>query len=732
MRASVALEDAASSPARALVMSMAAAAAVVERVAAQDGGASSSGSNEEAEEVSSSGDGSSGSDGSLGASVYINDMKEGYTVLIRRRANFWSEQGAEKICKQQPFLLSKDGPANGQCTQAMTSEGLSCTCLRRVRQNKGAENDGFEFKVVAKTQTAGKAENSAFATSVLQITHIAPIFYGRLPSIKIVGTGSTPQPIRYWKDISNQGVTSGAALEASKKSLGTLKIAWLENLDLKDALSNPDFFPPSLTNLTLVNCNVGDDQTDFLKQLTVLQRLDMENNRLTKLPAGLFASTRLEYVNMKGNTLADLRVSQKDFLTIANFAEFDVDVASTSCTTGTQQVAHGLNFCVTTASNGGSNQNSVDSAASETASSNKILLIGVIGGCVVVVILLFLIVRKRSTQAKDDAFVKHTNSVFEDTLSFDHSSHEQSVSSALLNDPIIITHRIPYNDIKIATCISRGGFGLVYSGTFNRRRVAIKKIRSDINADIKQIEMFLKEICLMASLSHPRIVEFIGVSWDSLRNLCAVTEFMERGDLRDVLQSAKARNTRLTWDGHKSHIAMHVAEALTYLHSLTPKVIHRDLKSKNILIDNDMSAKLSDFGVSRERRVEETHMTAGIGTAFWIAPEVLLGMDYDERADIFSFGVVLSEIDTDDYPYWNEKNPASGGKQQENVILRMVATGALQPEFSKTCPLEILDIAQACLNMDPDLRPTAAQLVYLLQQVIRSSPLTPSSSISPV
>uniref|UniRef100_H3G5K0 Protein kinase domain-containing protein n=1 Tax=Phytophthora ramorum TaxID=164328 RepID=H3G5K0_PHYRM len=68
-------------------------------------------------------------------------------------------------------------------------------------------------------------------------------------------------------------------------------------------------------------------------------------------------------------------------------------------------------------------------------------------------------------------------------------------------------------------------------------------------------------------------------------------------------------------------------------------VIHRDLKSKNVLLNMYLEAKLSDFGISRTRYDIETHMTAGVGTSFWIAPEILLGRDYDERADVFSFGV---------------------------------------------------------------------------------------------
>ncbi|KAL4087602.1 hypothetical protein PRIC1_013491 [Phytophthora ramorum] len=112
------------------------------------------------------------------------------------------------------------------------------------------------------------------------------------------------------------------------------------------------------------------------------------------------------------------------------------------------------------------------------------------------------------------------------------------------------------------------------------------------------------------------------------------------------------------------------------------------------------------------------HMTVGIGTSFWIAPEVLLGHDYDERADIYSFGVVLSEIDTDDYPYWNAQHPPQG-KVQENEILRLVARGAKRPAFSDDCPPAILELAARCLRADPKERPSASEIVEYLQELVQ-------------
>ncbi|RLN68847.1 hypothetical protein BBP00_00000747 [Phytophthora kernoviae] len=249
----------------------------------------------------------------------------------------------------------------------------------------------------------------------------------------------------------------------------------------------------------------------------------------------------------------------------------------------------------------------------------------------------------------------------------------------------------------------KGGFGLVYSGVYKHRRVAVKKI--------------MREKC--EKLAQIRI---------------AVTEYMERGDLRDVLRALKNQGNSVdhsfTWQGRKLTIALHIAEGLAYMHSLNPKVIHRDLKSKNVLLNSEYAAKLSDFGVSRERLVAEDDvepgpfMTPGVGTSFWIAPEVLLGKDYDERADIFSFGVVLSEIDTDDYPYWNsgsvqaQDNP-NERRSHEQKILEKVALGSLRPTFYNDCPPGVLALAASCLEGRPENRPSASEVVLTISELIR-------------
>ncbi|KAG6962831.1 hypothetical protein JG688_00008421 [Phytophthora aleatoria] len=288
----------------------------------------------------------------------------------------------------------------------------------------------------------------------------------------------------------------------------------------------------------------------------------------------------------------------------------------------------------------------------------------------------------------------------------------EKVMAELEEDPEFEESWIPYDSLYFTRSISKGAFGEVWLAQLENTQVAVKKILDEKKHDTKEIECFGAEIKLMALLKHPKIVGFIGVSWSDKQDLCAVTEFMAKGDLYGYLERRKGK---LNWPDHKTWLAEDIAEALVYLHSLNPKVIHRDLKSKNILLDNKYCAKLSDFGISRKRSVEDT-MTAGVGTIYWTAPEVLMGKKYTEKADIYSFGIVISEMDTCEVPY-SDKRDNSGKKLQGMKIIQMVIRSALRPSFREDCPEQIKALANRCLDADPDARPDAPELLDILRDI---------------
>ncbi|GLE05407.1 hypothetical protein PINS_up014420 [Pythium insidiosum] len=179
------------------------------------------------------------------------------------------------------------------------------------------------------------------------------------------------------------------------------------------------------------------------------------------------------------------------------------------------------------------------------------------------------------------------------TWSLNTTASSQSTRPSLWDDPTIAAIRIPLDKITIGPLVSRGGFGEVYRGVYKGQDVAIKSLLPERRRDIKQIENFLDEVKLIAGLEHERIVRFIGVAWESLSDLCAVTEFMAGGDLRSMLQRFDEHNRPIGFDHDKVKMALHIAHALTYLHSLQPVVLHRDLKSKNVLLSEEFDAKLT-------------------------------------------------------------------------------------------------------------------------------------------
>ncbi|GAB9477441.1 hypothetical protein Gpo141_00014517, partial [Globisporangium polare] len=293
-------------------------------------------------------------------------------------------------------------------------------------------------------------------------------------------------------------------------------------------------------------------------------------------------------------------------------------------------------------------------------------------------------------------------------------------TAALWEDETIVTVRIPKDKVVTTSLISRGGYGEVYAGVYNGQPVAIKTLLAETKKNLKQINAFLSEVKLMAALDHERIVTFIGVAWDSLTDLCVVCELMDGGDLRGLLTKYADQQHPRGFDAGKIKIALHVAHALTYLHSLQPLVLHRDLKSKNILLDRELNAKLTDFGVSRERG--DATMTANVGTSLWMAPEVMVGERYDQKADMFSFGIVLSELDSHQLPYAETRETPSGHRIPDAAVLQMVAMGRMHVQWSEEAAAdipELVELGRACLALDATKRPTASEALYRLHMLLR-------------
>ncbi|GMF65570.1 unnamed protein product [Phytophthora lilii] len=383
----------------------------------------------------------------------------------------------------------------------------------------------------------------------------------------------------------------------------------------------------------------------------------------------------------------------------------------------------------------GSNTSVNDGSNGSSISTGAVVGIAVAAVVFVLVVALFVLYRLRKTREaemeEEDSFNglrspsadrKNTSLTAPGTLDSrwdaGHRGSGKPLSLVgLWDDEVIATARIPREKVIIQLSICRGGGGEVFLGQFNQQQVAVKMLLPEMRKSVKHVNAFLAEVKLMATLEHQRIVQFVGVAWDSLTDLCVVSEFMEGGDLRALLTSYDKEKHAKGFDRTKVTIALHVAHALTYLHSLQTPVLHRDLKSKNVLLTSALEAKLTDFGISREQA--DKTMTAGVGTSLWMAPEVMLGQRYDDKADMFSFGVVLSELDMHVLPYSHAKEKGdSGRKIPETVVLQMVALGDLRVEFSPSSLESMVELGLACVSLDPNERPTAAEALYRLHTIL--------------
>jgi len=206
--------------------------------------------------------------------------------------------------------------------------------------------------------------------------------------------------------------------------------------------------------------------------------------------------------------------------------------------------------------------------------------------------------------------------------------------------------KIDFHDMRLGTLIGRGGFGEVYRGTWRGTDVAIKMLLEQ-NVEQSVLDAFCDEVSLMRQLRHPQIVLFMGASLTPGK-LAIVTEFLPRLSLFAVLHDASVELPPQL----KLSMLADVARGMTYLHSNSPPVLHLDLKSLNLLVDTNFRVKVADFGLSTfKKHLAGVTSNQAMGTVHWMAPEYLATGLCDEKADVYSFGIVMWEVVTRDTPY---------------------------------------------------------------------------------
>lgn len=290
-------------------------------------------------------------------------------------------------------------------------------------------------------------------------------------------------------------------------------------------------------------------------------------------------------------------------------------------------------------------------------------------------------------------------------------SKEPEVQKTFTNHPLLITA----DELEFEEIIGIGGSCTVYRGKYKNLEVAIKVMKKTSNNTY--LKEFNREVQMLSTLHHANLVSLIGSCIGE--RMCIVMEYCKGSTLFELLHEKK--NIRLSWKQRIS-FAKDIAAGMAYLHSRVPAVIHRDLKSLNVLLSDPVSSlkdfpvlKINDFGVARDSTTEK--MTGMMGTCHWMSPEVLSDSLYSLPADVYSFGIVLWELLSRETPY-HDILPT--------IIPHQVVNEGKRPDIEQikdSCPTELKNLMLACWAHKPNDRPTFAQISEILSYLDISNSL---------
>ncbi|KAL2325434.1 hypothetical protein Fmac_024492 [Flemingia macrophylla] len=274
----------------------------------------------------------------------------------------------------------------------------------------------------------------------------------------------------------------------------------------------------------------------------------------------------------------------------------------------------------------------------------------------------------------------------------------------ILDDVDVGECEIPWEDLLLGERIGIGSYGEVYHADWNGTEVAVKKFL-DQDFSGAALSEFKREVRIMRRLRHPNIVLFMGAVTRP-PNLSIISEYLPRGSLYRILH----RPNCLIDEKRRIRMALDVARGMNCLHTSSPTIVHRDLKSPNLLVDKNWNVKVCDFGLSRLKHNTFLSSKSTAGTPEWMAPEVLRNEPSNEKCDVYSFGVILWELATLKLP-WTGMNPMQ--------VVGAVGFQNRRLDIPKEVDPIVARIIWECWQQDPNLRPSFAQLTVALKPLQR-------------
>ncbi|XP_074561941.1 putative LRR receptor-like serine/threonine-protein kinase At1g05700 [Curcuma longa] len=446
---------------------------------------------------------------------------------------------------------------------------------------------------------------------------------------------------------------------------------------------------PRVTSLNLSSSGLTGEITKSFASLSALQYLDLSHNNLTGPIPGILAN--LSYLK-----LLDLTDNQLNGSVPSNLLEMSQNGLLTLRLDGNSHLCYNGTLC-----------NVMPAPKKKKITTPVIVIL-----CIVPVLLLVLIaivwrvrktlgLRKGNSVDPQNDFPKQTDNAL-------HLDNRQFTYMEL--------HYITNNFQNV---LGKGGFGSVFHGHLeDGTQVAVKMLSQSSSQGIKE---FLAEAQHLTRIHHRNLVSLVGYCKE-VNHLALVYEFMSQGTLQDHLRGRANNGRALSWR-QRLHIAIDSAQGLEYLQKgCRPPLVHRDVKSGNILLSETLEAKIADFGLSKAFLSEtNSHIsTAVVGTPGYLDPEYYNTYQLIEKSDVYSYGVVLLELITGLPPI------ISGPKNVRLVqwVLQRLARGniedvvdpRLEAEYDINCVWKCVDIALKCTAQRSQQRPTMTEVVMQLKE----------------
>eukprot|EP01090_Pellita_catalonica_P001448 TRINITY_DN11192_c0_g1_i1.p1 TRINITY_DN11192_c0_g1~~TRINITY_DN11192_c0_g1_i1.p1 ORF type:complete len:300 (+),score=47.56 TRINITY_DN11192_c0_g1_i1:92-991(+) len=271
---------------------------------------------------------------------------------------------------------------------------------------------------------------------------------------------------------------------------------------------------------------------------------------------------------------------------------------------------------------------------------------------------------------------------------------------------------IPADEVAIGDKIAAGAEGIVRLAKWKGKKVVVKSSVLYFFGMRSSFATFSTEISTFTKLRSPQIVTFYGVTYAPELGMMLVLEHCPRGSLYQLLHDKTEKRPRPLPGKIKVHLLQEICYGMQYLHGMQPPLIHRDLKSSNILITEEFGAKITDFGMTADEQDDKTQ-TKNIGTASYSAPEMFdeeKAVRYSVKVDVYAFGIIAWEILEEKVPYENF---------DMNVRIIMNVLSGNRPEIPEDMPQPVAQLLRDCWTANPKARPSFAEILSRMKAGIR-------------